>query len=137
MLTHLLPMLQESASGVNFEYSSQGSLGPVGTIVLLAVIVFMIAVGWKIFTKAGEPGWASIVPIYNIIVWLKIAGKPWWWLFLCLIPFVNFIIGILWCLGLAKNFGKGGGFAVGILFLGIIFLPILAFGDAKFVGQKG
>jgi hypothetical protein len=76
MLTHLLPMLQESASGVNFEYSSQGSLGPVGTIILLAVIVLMVVAMWKVFTKAGEPGWAAIVPIYNIIVFLRISGKP-------------------------------------------------------------
>ncbi|MFO1482298.1 MAG: DUF5684 domain-containing protein [Verrucomicrobiaceae bacterium] len=135
MLTHLLPMLQESA--VNFEYSAQGSLGTVPTLIMLAVFVIVLAAWWKIFTKAGEPGWACLIPIYNIIVGLKIAGKPWWWLFLCIIPVVNFIIGILVCLGLAKNFGKGGGFAVGILLLGFIFIPILAFGDAKFVGQKG
>ncbi|HRH96867.1 MAG TPA: DUF5684 domain-containing protein, partial [Prosthecobacter sp.] len=88
MLTHLLPMLQESASGVNFEYSSQGNLGPVGTIVLLAVVVVMIAAMWKVFTKAGEPGWACLVPIYNIIVYLKISGKPVWWIILFIIPFV-------------------------------------------------
>lgn len=136
MLTHLLPMLQESASGVNFEYSSQGNLGPVGTIVLLAVVVVMIAAMWKVFTKAGEPGWACLVPIYNIIVYLKISGKPVWWIILFIIPFVNFIIALLVSLGLAKNFGKGGGFGVGLWLLGPIFLMILAFGDAKFVGQK-
>jgi hypothetical protein len=135
MLTYLLPMLQE-ASAVNFEYSAQGNLGPVGTIILLAVIVLMVVAMWKVFTKAGEPGWAAIVPIYNIIVFLRISGKPVWWIILLIIPFVNFIISLLVSLGLAKNFGKGGGFGVGLWLLSPIFILILAFGDAKFVGQK-
>jgi hypothetical protein len=128
-------MLQE-ASAVNFEYSAQGNLGPVGTIILLAVIVLMVVAMWKVFTKAGEPGWAAIVPIYNIIVFLRISGKPVWWIILLIIPFVNFIISLLVSLGLAKNFGKGGGFGVGLWLLSPIFILILAFGDAKFVGQK-
>lgn len=135
MFTHLLPMLQESA--VQMEPTAQGSLGVVPTLFLLAIIVFMIAAIWKVFTKAGEPGWACLIPIYNAIVYLKISGKPWWWLFLFIIPIVNLIIALLASLGLAKNFGKGGGFGVGIWLLGPIFVPILAFGDAKFVGTKG
>ena len=135
MLIHPLPMLQESA--VRMETTTQGSLGIVPSLIILAVVVFMIAALWKVFTKAGEPGWACIVPIYNAIVYLKISGKPWWWLFLFFIPFVNFIITLFVSLGLAKNFGKGGGFGVGLWLLGPIFLPILAFGDAKFVGTKG
>ncbi len=135
MLIHLLPMLQESA--VRMETTTQGSLGIVPSLIILAVVVFMIAALWKVFTKAGEPGWACIVPIYNAIVYLKVSGKPWWWLFLFFIPFVNFIITLFVSLGLAKNFGKGGGFGVGLWLLGPIFLPILAFGDAKFVGTKG
>lgn len=119
------------------EPAAQGSLGIVPSIIILAVVVFMIAALWKVFTKAGEPGWACIVPIYNAIVYLKVSGKPWWWLFLFFIPFVNFIITLFVSLGLAKNFGKGGGFGVGLWLLGPIFLPILAFGDAKFVGTKG
>jgi hypothetical protein len=108
----------------------------VGTIILLAVIVLMVVAMWKVFTKAGEPGWAAIVPIYNIIVFLRISGKPVWWIILLIIPFVNFIISLLVSLGLAKNFGKGGGFGVGLWLLSPIFILILAFGDAKFVGQK-
>uniref|UniRef100_UPI0037833B1A DUF5684 domain-containing protein n=1 Tax=Prosthecobacter sp. TaxID=1965333 RepID=UPI0037833B1A len=107
-----------------------------GTIILLAVIVLMVVAMWKVFTKAGEPGWAAIVPIYNIIVFLRISGKPVWWIILLIIPFVNFIISLLVSLGLAKNFGKGGGFGVGLWLLSPIFILILAFGDAKFVGQK-
>ncbi|MDI1311769.1 DUF5684 domain-containing protein [Prosthecobacter sp.] len=106
------------------------------TIIGLAALVFLIVSVWKVYTKAGEPGWACIVPIYNVIVYLKISGKPLWWIILFFIPFVNIIIALLVSIGLAKNFGKGGGFGVGIFLLGFIFMPILAFGDARFVGQK-
>ena len=95
----------------------------------------MIASMWTIFSKAGKPGWASIVPIYNLIVLLEIVGKPWWWLFLMLIPIVNIVILIIVYHNLSLSFGKGGGFTVGLILLGIIFLPILAFGDAKYVGS--
>ena len=114
------------------QYTSSGSPGPVFWIVWCAVILFMIVSMWKVFVKAGKPGWACIVPIYNIIVLLDIAGKPLWWIILCLIPFVNFIVIILIYVGVAKNFGKGVGFAIGLVLLGIIFFPILAFGDAKY-----
>ncbi len=135
MITHLLPMLQE-ASEVSYNTSTDVQLGVVPMLIGAAFIILMIVSVWKVFVKAGEPGWASIVPIYNAIVYLKIAGKPLWWIILLIIPFVNFIILILVALGLAKNFGKSGGFGIGLLLLGFIFLPILAFGDAKFVGQK-
>ena len=92
----------------------------------------MIASLWKIFTKAGQPGWASIIPIYNVIVLLKIAGKPLWYIILLIIPLVNIVVGILVLIELAKNFGKGVGFAIGLILLPIIFYPILAFGDAKY-----
>jgi len=84
----------------------------------------------------SEPGWASIIPINNVIVLLKIAGKPLWWIILLIIPFVNCVIGILVVLGPAKAFGKGGGFAVGLLLLPFVFYPILGFGDAAYGGPK-
>ena len=99
---------------------------------MLAVFVLMIVSMWKVFTKAGKPGWAAIVPIYNAYVFLQIAGKPGWWLVLFFIPIANIIVGIIALLSFCKNFGKGGGFAVGMLFLPIIFYPILAFGDAAY-----
>lgn len=135
MITHLLPMLQE-ASEVSFNKSVDVQVGPVPMLIGLALIVFMIASIWKVFTKAGEPGWACLIPIYNIIVLLKVAGKPVWWFILMIIPFVNLIIALLVSIGVAKNFGKGGGFGVGLCLLGFIFYPILGFGDARFVGQK-
>jgi ABC-type sulfate transport system permease subunit len=92
----------------------------------------MIAALWKVFEKAGEPGWAAIVPIYNLVVLLKIAGRPLWWIILFIIPFVNFIIGIVVAFDVAKRFGKGAGFALGLVFLPFIFYPVLAWGDASY-----
>ncbi len=88
---------------------------------------------WKVFTKAGQPGWACLVPIYNLYVLTQIAGKEWWWFLLMFIPLVNVIAYIMICLGLATNFGKGAGFAAGLFLLGIVFYPILGFGSAVYV----
>ncbi len=106
--------------------------GMVFMAVWLAVMVLMLVTMWKIFTKAGQPGWASIVPIYNVIVMLQMACKPVWWIVLLLIPFVDIVIVIMVIVAIAKNFGKGLGFAVGMILLGIVFFPILAFGDAEY-----
>lgn len=101
----------------------------------LAIVVFIIAALWRVFTKAGQPGWAAIVPFYNIYIMLKIAGKPAWWLLLFLIPLVNIVIAVLVSIELAKCFGKGTGFGIGLAFLGFIFYPILGFGDATYQGS--
>jgi hypothetical protein len=106
-------------------------------IIYLAIVVLMIVSTWTIFSKAGKPGWAAITPIYNLIVLLEIVGKPWWWLFLMLIPIVNIVILIIVTHQLSLSFGKGGGFTVGLILLGFIFYPILAFGDAKYLGARG
>jgi len=117
------------------EYSTEGKApSPVSTIVGLLIALFLIVAMWKVFTKAGQPGWASIIPIYNLYVWCKIVGRPWWWILLMLIPFVNFIILIILCIDMAKSFGKGAGFGIGLAFLGIIFWPILDFGSAQYQG---
>ncbi len=108
------------------------SVGLVAVVVYLAIMVVVIAGIWKTFAKAGKPGWACIIPIYNVIVLLEIAGKPLWWLLLLLIPFVNFVIIILVMLDLAKAFGKGAGFGLGLAFLPFIFYPLLGFGDARY-----
>src|SRR5260370_13908268 len=101
------------------------------SIVLLAVAVIVVASLWKLFEKAGEPGWAAIVPIYNIFIMLKIAGKPAWWIILFFIPIVGFIMAILVTIAFAARFGKGAGFAIGMVFLPIIFYPMLAFSDSR------
>ena len=116
---------------MSFEAQGPG----VGTYIFaIALSVFMIAAMWKVFTKAGKPGWTAIIPIYNVIVLLSIAGKPAWWLVLFFIPIVNFVMIILTYVALANKFGKGGGFAVGLVFLGVIFFPILGFGGAQYQG---
>jgi hypothetical protein len=119
------------------EYSTQGEPpSPISIIFGLLVALLLIVAMWKVFTKAGQPGWASIIPIYNLYIWCKIVGRPWWWILLMLIPFVNFIICIILCIDLAKSFGKGVGFGIGLALLGIIFFPILGFGSAQYQGPS-
>lgn len=139
-------------------YESQSAFGAIfgGAFLMfwLVVSVFMIVCMWKIFTKAGQEGWKAIIPIYNLYVLTQIVGKPWWWLLLCCIPFVNIVIGIWLTNLLSKSFGKSEGFTIGLIFLGIVFYPILAFdrtitykgpagdptrsitGDLSSIGQK-
>ena len=106
--------------------------------IFVIAIVFLIGASmWTIFTKAGHPGWAAIIPIYNMIILLKIVGKPTWWILLFLIPIVNYVF-IIWTYNmLSKSFGKEEGFTVGLILLGIVFFPILAFGDSKYLGPFG
>ncbi len=106
-------------------------------LLYVAIMVLMIVSMWKIFEKAGKPGWACIVPIYNMIILFEIVGKPWWWLLLLFIPIVNIVFAI-WTMNLlSKSFGKSEGFTIGLIFLGFIFLPILAFSDATYGGPAG
>ena len=106
-------------------------------VIYLLVLILMIVSGWKIFTKAGKPGWAVIIPIYNIIVLLEIVGKPWWWLLLMLIPVLNIILCIWVTNLLSKSFGKGVGFTIGLIILCIIFVPILGLGKVEYKGPAG
>ncbi len=112
-------------------------MGAIVIIFYLGLIVLIIASMWKIFEKAGQPGWAAIIPIYNLVILLKIVGKPTWWLILFLIPIANMIF-LIWTYNmLSKSFGKEEGFTIGLVLLGFIFLPMLAFGDAKYQGPFG
>ncbi|MAM02857.1 MAG: hypothetical protein CMH51_04870 [Myxococcales bacterium] len=106
-------------------------------LIYIAIILLLIISQWKIFTKANKPGWASLIPIYNGLVLLQIVGKPWWWLLLFLIPFVNLIFAIWMTNLLSKSFGKDEGFTIGLILLPIIFLPILGLGSAKYSGPAG
>jgi hypothetical protein len=99
-----------------------------------AFCVFMVAAHWRLYAKAGKPGWAALVPIYNMFVYLQIAGKPLWWFILYFVPVVNVVISIMSIFAVAGKFGKGTGFALGMLFLPFIFVPILAFGDDPYLG---
>ena len=111
-----------------------GGMGILGTLIWLAVVIVIIAGLWKVFVKAGKPGWACIVPIYNLIVLLEIAGRPIWWFVLMFIPIANLVVAIIVSIDVAKAFGKGTGFGIGLAFLGFIFYPILGFGDATYKG---
>src|SRR6266568_2584250 len=93
------------------------------------------AVGYaKFFSRAGQPGWVAIIPIVNTYFLCRVAGRPGWWVILMFIPFVNFIVWIIISIDVAKNFGKGTGFGVGLAFLSFIFYPILGFGKAQYQG---
>jgi hypothetical protein len=102
-------------------------------LIALAFVGLVIAGFWKVFTKAGRPGWAALIPIYNIYTVCKIAGRPGWWCLLYAIPVVSLVIGIIVAIDLAKAFGKGAGFGIGLAFLAPIFYPVLGFGDAVYL----
>lgn len=111
------------------------AMGGVMMIVMLAIAVVFIIGAWKMFVKAGQPGWAILVPFYNLYILLKIIGRPAWWIVLCLIPFVNIVIMIIIAIDLAKAFGQSAVFGVVLLFLlgGIGYL-VLGFGNYRYVG---
>lgn len=111
-------------------------MGIIGIIIYLAVVVVVIAGIWKAFEKAGQPGWAVLVPIYNIYVITQIAGKPAWWIVLFLIPIANIVAAFVIMIEVARKFGKETGFGVGLVFLGFVFWPILGFGDAQYEGAS-
>jgi hypothetical protein len=116
----------------------EGIGGIITILVFLAIIIIPIAGLWKTFTKANEPGWASIIPIYNIYVMLKIGDNEWWWLLVILfVPIVNIYGVYKMYRGIADAFGQGFGFALGLFFLGVIFFPLLGFGDYSYRGNRG
>ncbi len=107
-----------------------------GILGLVICIISLIALA-KVFKKAGRPGWAVIVPIYNLYVLFDIAWGKGIMFLLMLIPVVNFVIMIMLYVKLAKAFGKSGGFAAGLIFLNLIFVCILGFGSAQYIGPNG
>jgi hypothetical protein len=113
-----------------------GLLAAMGAMLFVyaAIVLLMIVSLWKIFSKAGQPGWAAIIPIYNYVVLLEIVGRPIWWIILLLVPCVNIVILIILMVDLAKSFGKDGAFAAGLIILGLVFFPILAFGSSEYQG---
>lgn len=121
---------------MEYQYQASSSMGIVPTLFMLLIFVAIIAGVWKVFVKAGKPGWASLIPIYNIVVLLQIVGRPIWWLILLLIPLVGFVVAIILSIDMAKSFGKGTGFGIGLALLGVVFYPILGFGDARYQGPS-
>jgi len=113
--------------------SGAGSIMAVFVIVYIAIIALVVVSMWKLFTKAGKPGWAYLIPIYNIIVILEIVKRPVWWFVLLLIPFVNVVVGIIVMIDFVKAYGKPASHFLLMLFFSIIYLPYLAFSNAKYV----
>jgi uncharacterized membrane protein YhaH (DUF805 family) len=136
MLMPQTMVLAQGAGGINDAQVEGASpfLVLVVWLVALAVAIFIIAGMWKTFTKAGKPGWAAIVPIYNAIVILEIAGRPLWWIILLMIPCVGAIVAIIVMIDFAAKYGQSAGFGIGLALLGFIFFPILGFGDAQYQG---
>ncbi len=134
-----VPMTVDATTATAFPDAAAGMMiFGVGLFFLIFFVlgVIMIASMWKIFSKAGKPGWAAIIPIYQVIVLLEIIGKPVWWFLLLMIPGVQIVIGLIMLIDLAKVFGKGTGYGLGLFFFGIIFFPMLAFGSSQYVGVQ-
>ncbi len=112
-----------------------------GSVVLLMLVYFvflvlLLASFWKIYSKAGQPGWACIVPIYNIVVLLEVVKKPIWWILLLMIPFVNIVIYLIIYHRLSVAYGKGVGFTAGLILLPVVFFPILGLGSAEYDANR-
>ena len=115
--------------------------GAILILIYLAVIILILAGYWKMFEKAGKSGaWVLIIlvpiagPFIFLYHYLQIAGRPGWWLILMIIPIVNIVIAVIVAIDIAKVFGRGVGTALGLIFLPFIFIPILGFGSAQYVG---
>lgn len=129
-----------------YDYGYQAASGLAAGFLVFGIIMWVIGVAisiitiiamWKVFKKAGKPGWAAIIPVYNIIVMLEIAELPMWYIALYFVPGANIYAMIKTYIEVAHKFGKSTGFGVGIAFLSPIFLSILAFNkNVQFVGAQ-
>src|SRR5437764_9413669 len=122
---------------MNWHFNLLGDSSDI-VILLVELVLFIVVLAgwWKTFEKAGEPGWAAIIPIFDLYILCKIAGRSGWWVLLFFIPIANLVALILINLDVARNFGKSAGFGIGLALLGFIFYPILGFGDAQYVGAQ-
>jgi hypothetical protein len=119
--------------------SAPGAGAAIGMMIVQLIVMVAVYLFWgfcmsKVFTKAGKPGIAGFVPIWNMLVMLEIAGKPAWWIILFFIPCVGIIMSFIVHIALAEKFGQSAGFGIGLTLLPIIFLPMLAFGSAQYRG---
>lgn len=129
------------SSNYYYDDSSFGMLefftSTVGLLLTLVIAVLAIAGWWKMFEKAGEPGWKILIPFYNLYMQFKICWGSGWYMLLGLVPFINYVLGVIHAYKTAKAFGKGIGFTIGLIFLYPIFILILGFGDSVYVGPYG
>jgi hypothetical protein len=124
------------ASVISLTLAADDTTSIIIGVVYLAFLIAVIAGAWKTFVKAGQPGWAIIIPIYNFYIITKIAGRPWWWMLLCCIPLIGFIFAIILTSDVSKSFGGGIGTTLGLIFLPFIFYIILGFGSAQYQGPS-
>ena len=111
-----------------------GTFSAIAGLLSLACCVVIIASNWRIFTKAGVPGWYSIIPILNSYTLFKIAWGNGWMFLTQLIPFIGWVFGIIVYHKLAISFGRGIGTTIGLIVLPVIFMPMLAFGNSAYMG---
>lgn len=113
------------------------TISPIAWIVWVVAVLVSVVAMWKIFEKADEAGWKSLIPFYNLYTFMRISGRNGWWFLGLFVPLLNIFIAIRFALDLAKHFGKSTTFAIfGILIFSFIGHLMLGFGDAKFVGTK-
>lgn len=116
---------------------AQDVVGVAVAVATLALALLILASTWKVFEKAGEPGWASLIPVYNVYVMLKIGNNPGWYLVLLLVPVVNLFVAGKLFVDLARSFGKGIGWGLGLWVLPFVFFPLLGFGGANYRSPGG
>ncbi len=150
----MLAALTTLAQDYNYTYTAPTALSSdhsgvsAGLVIVLLIISLVLGIAtiagmWKVFTKAGKPGWAAIVPIYNLYILLQIVGRPTWWLLLLLLSFIPFVgsiavlvVMIIVSNDLSKSFGKGVGMTVAQVLVPFVAYPILGFGSAKYGGPS-
>lgn len=122
-----------------FDTATFAALATAYLVIVVPILIIVLVASWKIFTKAGQPGWAIFIPFYNLYVFTKVLSRPKWWIllyFFGIVPFVGsfavLFVSIIDSFRLAKLFGKAPVFGVGLLLLSFIFYPILAFGSAEY-----
>lgn len=114
-------------------WSADADVGVLFLVAVAAVAVLLVSSLWRLFERAGEPGWASLVPIYGQLVLLRIAGMSGWWIVLLVVPYLGVIAALPVCIALARRFGRGVPFGIALWLLPFVFAPILAFGESKCV----
>ena len=122
-----------------FDVTTWAALAGAYFSVLLLLLAVLLIASWKIFTKAGQPGWAVLIPFYNIYVYTQVLRRPKWWILLYFFGFVPFVgslavlfVSIIDSVRMAKVFGKSPVFGVGLLLLPFIFYLVLAYGSTDY-----